>query len=238
MDPKADLAIISAGNADCQSAADDETAKLSSLPYLVVGVGASAGGIDAYKAFFSNLPANTGMAFVLVQHLDPTHESALVQIIATYTRMPVHVARDGMEVKPNEVYVIPPDAILTIKGGMLHVARSAFPAARRAAVNTFLVSLAEDQGRNAIGIILSGYGSDGAIGIGAIKEYGGLTLSQAGINHHAKSGMPQSAVLSGFVDHVLPVEGMAAALMHYKITARSSRPRRDRMVSAKTLPAA
>ena len=216
MDPKAAPAIISAGDTDCPSAADDETPKELSLPYLVVGVGASAGGIDAYKAFFSNLPANTGMAFVLVQHLDPTHESALVQIIGTYTPMPVHLAIDGMDVKPNEIYVIPPDAILTIKGGILHVTRSALPAARRAAINTFLVSLAEDQGRNAIGIILSGYGSDGTIGIGAIKEHGGLTLSQAEIDHHAKSGMPQSAVLSGFVDHVLPAEGMAAALLHYQ----------------------
>jgi two-component system, chemotaxis family, CheB/CheR fusion protein len=216
MDPKAEPAIISACDTDCRGAADDETRKVASLPFLVVGVGASAGGIDAYKAFFSNLPADTGMAFVLVQHLDPTHESALVSIIGAYTRMPVHLAVDGMEVRPNEIYVIPPDAVLTIKGGILHVARPAPPSFRRAAVNTFLFSLAEDQGPNAIGIILSGFGSDGAIGIGAIKEHGGLTLSQAGIDHHAKSGMPQSAVLSGSVDHVLPVEGMAAALLHYQ----------------------
>ena len=183
---------------------------------LVVGIGASAGGIDAFKTFFSAMPTDIGMAFVIVQHLDPNHESSLAAIIATYTAMPVHVAADGMLVGPNHIFVIPPDAILTIKDGILHIARPAPPSARRISVNTFLESLAEDQGENAVAIILSGFGSDGALGIAAVKEHGGLTLSQAEFDHHAKRGMPQSAASGGFVDHVLAVEDMPKALLDYR----------------------
>lgn len=198
---------------------EDEAAEPGDLRQragLVVGIGASAGGIDAFKAFFAEVPADAGMAFVIVQHLDPDYESSLVAIVAGYTAMPVRLAEDGAAVGPNQVFVIPPDAILTIKHGILRVARPAPPAARRMSINTFLTSLAEDQGEDAVGIILSGYGSDGALGIAAIKEHGGLTLSQAEFDHHAKSGMPQSAASSGFVDHVLPVGDMAAALLNYR----------------------
>ena len=149
------------------------------------------------------MPVDSGMSFVLVQHLDPTHESSLVAIVAGYTKMPVHLAKDGAAVKPDQVYVIPPDAILTVQGGSLCLDRPAPPIARRTSINAFLFSLAEDQKENAVGIILSGFGSDGALGVAAIKEHGGLTLSQAEFDHHAKSGMPQSAVSGGFVDHVL-----------------------------------
>ena len=181
-----------------------------------MGIGASAGGIEAFKAFFTRMPIDSGMSFILVQHLDPAYDSSLVAIIASYTAMPVHLAADGAAIDPNQIYVIPPDAILTIQGSRLHLARPAPPAARRTSINAFLVSLAEDQGENAVGIILSGYGSDGALGVAAIKEHGGLTLSQAEFDHHAKSGMPQSAVAGGFVDHVLAVEAMPAALLEYR----------------------
>ena len=183
---------------------------------LIVGIGASAGGIDALKTFFSKMPADIGMAFVVVQHLDPTYESCLASIIAGYTAMPVHLAEDGALVVSDRVYVIPPNAILTITGGLLRIARPAPPAARRVSVNTFLASLAADQGESAIGIILSGYGSDGALGIAAVKEHGGLTFSQAEFDHHAKSGMPKSAVSGGFVDHVMAVEDMPQALLDYR----------------------
>ncbi|WP_191057997.1 CheR family methyltransferase [Geminicoccus harenae] len=183
---------------------------------LIVGIGASAGGIDAFQSFFARMPADTGMAFVLVQHLDPNHDSSLVAIIAGYTTMPVHLAEGGEQIRPNHVYVIPPNTILTIKSNVLHLDSPAPPAARRTSINTFLTSLAEDQGENAVGIILSGFGSDGALGIAAIKEQGGLTLSQAEFDHHAKSGMPQSAASGGFVDHVLAVEDMPAALVEYR----------------------
>ena len=130
--------------------------------------------------------------------------------------MSVHLAEDGVAIGPNQVFVIPPDAILTIKDRNLYFTRPASPPARRTSIDAFLVSLAEDQGENAIGIILSGFGSDGARGIAAMKEQGGLTLSQAEFDHHAKSGMPQSAVASGFVDHVLRGRGMPTALLDYR----------------------
>ena len=183
---------------------------------LIVGIGASAGSMDAFKTFFAKMPADTGIAFVIVQHLDPDFESILPAIISSYTRMPVHAAEDGAAAAPDTVHVIPPNAILTIKGGILRLARPAPPTARRTSVNTFLASLAEDQGENAIGIILSGFGSDGALGIAAIKEHGGLTLSQAEFDHHAKRGMPQSAASGGFVDHVMAVEDMPQALVDYR----------------------
>ncbi len=185
-------------------------------PRLIVGVGASAGGISAFKAFFAKMPSDTSMAFVLVQHLDPDHESALVPIITGYTTMPVHLAEDGAAVESGNVYVIPPNVTLTIRDRHLHIQRPATTVARRVSVNTFLTSLAEDQGENAVGIILSGFGTDGATGIAAIKANGGLTLSQAEFDHHAQSGMPQSAASAGFVDHVLRVEDMPAALINYE----------------------
>ena len=184
--------------------------------HLIVGIGASAGGLAAYQAFFAAMPDNNDMAFVLVQHLDPDYESALAEIIGECTTMPVTKAKDGTVAAPNTVSVIPPNAILKIENGVLRVAKPETATARRSSVDTFLVSLAQDQGENAVGIILAGYGSDGTIGIAAIKEYGGLTLSEAAFDHHAKRGMPQSAVAGGFVDNILPVEGMPAALLEYR----------------------
>jgi two-component system CheB/CheR fusion protein len=209
-DESAGRAVSGVGHDDDRAAAPLEPTR------LIVGIGASAGGLDAFRAFFARMPADTGMAFVLVQHLDPNYESSLVAIVGGYTGMTVHLAEDGVAVCPNQVYIIPPDAILTISDGILRLTRPAAPAARRTSINTFLVSLAQDQGENAVGIILSGFGSDGALGVVAIKEHGGLTLSQAEFDHHAKSGMPQSAASSGFVDHVLSVDEMPAALLDYQ----------------------
>ena len=183
---------------------------------LIVGIGASAGGIDACMTFFSRVPADIGMAFVIVQHLDPHYESSLSAIISGRSALPVHVAEDGAVVTANQVFVIPPNAILTIKDGRLSLSFPAPAAARRTSINTFLSSLAEDQGENAVGIILSGFGTDGALGMAAIKEHGGVTFSQAEFDHHAKQGMPQSAASGGFVDHVLAVEDMPKALLDYR----------------------
>uniref|UniRef100_UPI0035C9C17F CheR family methyltransferase n=1 Tax=uncultured Sphingomonas sp. TaxID=158754 RepID=UPI0035C9C17F len=184
--------------------------------HLIIAIGASAGGLSAYQAFFSAMPKDTGMAFVLIQHLDPDYDSALAEIIGECTSLPVTKAVDGTVAAPNTVSVIPPNAILKIENGVLRVARPETPTARRSSVDIFLVSLAQDQRENAVGIILAGYGSDGTIGIAAIKECGGLTLSEAAFDHHAKVGMPQSAVAGGFVDNVLPAEGMPAALLAYR----------------------
>ena len=184
--------------------------------HLIVGIGASAGGLAAYQSFFKATPADTGMAFVLVQHLDPDYDSALAEIIGDSTSMPVTKAVDGTVAAPNTVSVVPPNSILKIENGILRVAAPETPTARRSSVDIFFVSLAQDQGDNAVGIILAGYGSDGTIGISAIKEAGGLTLSEAAFDHQAKMGMPQSAVSSGFVDDILPADGMPAALIEYR----------------------
>jgi len=183
--------------------------------HLIVGLGASAGGLKAFKSFFTAMPADSGMAFVLIQHLDPEYSSALAEILSEFTAMPVSKASDGTVAAPNTVAVIPPNAILKIEDGVLRVAPPETPTARRSSVDTFLTSLAEDQGDNAVAIILSGYGSDGTIGVAAVKERGGFTMSEAEFDHHAKSGMPKSAASAGFVDQVLKISEMPAALIEH-----------------------
>ncbi|MDR0184203.1 chemotaxis protein CheB [Lysobacter arvi] len=183
---------------------------------LIVGIGASAGGLEAYKAFFENLDDADGMAFVLVSHLSPDHASMLPELVARYTRLAVFEAADGMEVEAGHVYIIPPDSTLTISGGVLQLSKPAPPRQYRFPIDTFFVSLAQDQGDNAVCIILSGAGSDGARGLSAIKEHGGLTLAQAAVDHVAISGMPASAAATGLVDNVVPVEQMPARLTAYR----------------------
>lgn len=183
---------------------------------LIVGIGASAGGLEAFNTFFANLPADSGMAFVLVQHLSPDHESMLTEILARAAPIPVVEAEDGMQLEPNRVHVIPPDATLTVKGGRLVVVKPAPPRSSRRPIDTFFASLAMDQNENAVSIVLSGVGSDGSIGLAAVKEAGGLTIAQAEFDHHAMPGMPQSAAATGQVDYVLHVEEMPAKLIEYR----------------------
>jgi two-component system CheB/CheR fusion protein len=185
-------------------------------PSLVIAVGASAGGLEAYKAFFSLMPPDSGMIFVLIQHLDPKRPSMLVDILGAVTRMPVVQAEDGAGVAANHVYVIPPDATLTMEEGELRVTRPAPPREARRPIDAFFTSLAEDQGDNAVCIVLSGGGSDGSEGLRAIKERGGFTLAQAEFDHQAKSGMPSSAAATGLVDEVMPVEAMPTRLLAYQ----------------------
>jgi len=187
----------------------------SDAGFLIVGIGASAGGLNAFKMFFTALPPQTGIAFVLVQHLDPAYPSTLAEIVSQFTSMPVFKAEQGTVVRPNTVAVIPQNTILSIEQGVLRVAPAETATARRSSIDTFLISLANDQGDAAVGIILSGFGTDGTAGVAAIKEAGGLTLSEAEFDHRAKTGMPQSAAESGFVDRVLPAAEMPAALLEY-----------------------
>lgn len=158
------------------------------------------------------------MAFVLIQHLSPDHHSLLADLVGRATAMQVQEATDDTPVAPNQIYVIPPNATLTIAEGRLHVETPAPPRDHRRPINTFFTSLAQDQGENAVCIVLSGTGSDGALGLSAIKEHGGLTLAQAGFDHLAMSGMPSSAADTGFVDAVLPVEAMPARLAAYRLS--------------------
>src|SRR5689334_6703508 len=134
------------------------------IPYAVVGVGASAGGYDAFRELLTALPSDTGLAFVLVQHLDPAHESLLSKLLSSATVMPVMEVKEGIGVKPNHVYVIPPNTIMAIENGELHLTARGEPAAFHLPIDCFLRSLADDQGNRAIGVILSGTASDGTLG--------------------------------------------------------------------------
>jgi two-component system, chemotaxis family, CheB/CheR fusion protein len=194
---------------------------------LIVGVGASAGGLAAFSSFLAAMPPHSGMAFVLIQHLSPQHKSMLSDLLARATRMVVLEADDGVPVAADHVYVIPPDATLTIQHRRIRIARPAPPRERRRPIDTFFFSLAEDQGENAICIVLAGTGTDGSLGLKTIKESGGLTIAQAQFDHSAMSGMPQSAAATGLVDHVLTVEDMPARLLGYRDHLRQVAAKKD-----------
>jgi two-component system CheB/CheR fusion protein len=186
------------------------------LPSLVVGIGASAGGLAAFKTFLANTPADIGMALILVQHLDPQHKSLLVELLGAGAPIPVLEAADGVAIRKNCAFVIPPNSTLTIRDGVLRVVSPAPPRELRRPIDTFFSSLAEDCGDKAVGIVLSGVGSDGALGVRKIKEHGGLTLAQAEFDRVAQVGMPQSAAVTGMVDHIVLVEAMPALLVDHQ----------------------
>ncbi|MGB8991620.1 MAG: chemotaxis protein CheB [Desulfobaccales bacterium] len=180
-------------------------------PPLVVGVGASAGGLEAFTDLLRHLPRDTGMAFVLLQHLPPKQHSMLAQILGKATVLPVAEAREGTVPAPDHVYLLPPGEVMEIRQGALRLASRAMSEGRYLPVDTFLTSLAADRGGQAIGVILSGTASDGVQGMKAIKEAGGITFAQD--DKTAKySGMPQSSVAAGCVDFVLTPEGIAREL--------------------------
>ncbi len=182
-----------------------------SRPFPIVGIGASAGGLEAFGSFLKALSAETGMAFVLVQHMDPAHESMLNRLLERDTAMPVFQVQDGMAVEPNYVYVIPPNTKMTIQAGRLRLVARPTGELRYSPIDSFLHSLAADQQGLAIGVILSGIGSDGTKGLQAIKSEGGITFAQD--EHSAKyPGMPLSAVAAECVDLVLPPEKIAREL--------------------------
>lgn len=179
--------------------------------FPVVGIGSSAGGLEACQLFLKALPANLGMAYVFLPHLDPAHESAFRDILARSTKMPVADVVDGTHVAPNHVYVIPRNCEMTICQGVLRISEREKPRPVNTTIDTFLRSLAADQGGNAIGIILSGTASDGTNGLAAIKGDGGITFAQ---DSSAKyDGMPASAIASGCVDKILPPDDIARELI-------------------------
>ncbi len=183
----------------------------SGAGFPVVGLGASAGGLEAFEQFLRGMPVTSGMAFVLVQHLDPSHASILTEILQRSTAMPVAEAKDQVAVAPNHVYVIPPNRDMVIFRGALQLSVPGEVHGRRMPIDAFLRALAEDQGERAVGIILSGTGSDGTLGLRAIVGAGGISLVQEPAT--AKyDGMPASAIRAGYATHVLPVEQMPQAL--------------------------
>ena len=171
-----------------------------SLP--IVGIGASAGGLESFSELLARVPAGTGMAYVFVQHLDPGHASLLVEILSKRAAFPVEEAREGAKILPDHLYVIAPNTALTIGDNVLLV-RSRDPSEQpHHPVDRLFRSLAEQRGPNVIGIILSGSGSDGAKGIQAIKQAGGITFAQ-GENSALFFGMPNAAIQTGCVDFIL-----------------------------------
>ncbi|MCV2355837.1 PAS domain-containing protein [Paucibacter sp. B2R-40] len=183
----------------------------STGPCAIVGIGASAGGLEAFEAFFKACPADTGLGFVLIPHLDPGHESLLVEILQRSTQMPVVQAVDETKVEANSVYIIPPNRDMAILGGELQLTLPDVARGKRMPIDGFLRSLAADQGERAIGIILSGTASDGTLGLRALLDAGGTSLVQEPSSARY-DGMPQSAIKAGLAKHVLLAEQMPALL--------------------------
>jgi two-component system CheB/CheR fusion protein len=184
--------------------------------FPIVGIGASAGGLSAFEAFLSAMPFVTekGIAFVLVQHLSPDHKSILTELVKRYTRMQVQEVEDGVDVRPNCVYIIPPNHEMAIIGGQLQLLEPSHERGVRLTIDYFFRSLAADQRHRAIGIILSGTGSDGALGLRAIKGEGGMIMAQEPSSTEF-DGMPRSAIATGLVDFILPPDEMPAQLIAY-----------------------
>ncbi|PBB17428.1 CheR family methyltransferase [Mesorhizobium sp. WSM4313] len=190
---------------------------MTSQTPLIVGIGASAGGIPALEGFFRELPNDSGMAFIIVTHLSPERRSLLHEVIGRYTAISVLVAEEGAELRANTVHVMPEGKILTVRDGRLRLTDDDPVHRERKPIDILFASLAKDQGENAVGIVLSGGDSDGTLGVKAIKESGGITMAQA----HDGSGprnpeMPASAMASGLIDFAEPVEHMAERLLQIR----------------------
>src|SRR5262245_29993942 len=170
--------------------------------FPIVGVGASAGGLEALERFLSHMPSDTGMAFILVTHLAPSHVSMLPDLLKRQTKIEVMQAEDGMKVKPNRVHIIPPNTDMAIMNGALLLSPPAEARGLRLPVDHFFRSLAEDQRERAICVILSGNGTDGTLGLRAIKAECGMAMVQE-ISSAKYDGMPRSAIDTGLVDYIL-----------------------------------
>ncbi|MEM1149895.1 MAG: chemotaxis protein CheB [Pseudomonadota bacterium] len=189
-------------------------AQEKNLP-LVVGIGASAGGLQAFRELFTRLANDKELALVLVQHLDPDHKSLLQELLSKRTTTPVFTAEDGMPLEAGAIYLIPPGSALRVEDRKLWLEPFEAPRGQRRPIDTFLVSLARDVGDKAVAIILSGTGSDGSDGVKAIKEAGGLVIAQDPAQSEY-DGMPTSAIASGAVDMTLTIEEMADVLKNYR----------------------
>ncbi|WP_293128973.1 chemotaxis protein CheB [Microcoleus sp. bin38.metabat.b11b12b14.051] len=193
---------------------DIEQLVTTDAPFPIVGIAASAGGLEAFTELLSHLPIDTGMAFVLIQHLDPNHKSLLTQILARQTQMRVCEAQDGMAVEPNQVYVIPPNTKMVLSKGVLRLSPREKIYGKYMPGDAFFTSLAIDRGHQAIAVVLSGGDGDGSLGIKAIKAAGGMTFAQC--QDTAKfDSMPNTAVATGNVDFVLTPEKIAEELTNY-----------------------
>jgi two-component system CheB/CheR fusion protein len=181
----------------------------------VVGIGASAGGLEAAKKFLGALPADSGLAYILVQHMDPTHASMMAELLSDVSAIPVTQASDGMALAVDHLYIIPPGLYLSLNAGILHLSVPLARHGTRLPFDFLLQSLATAVGKRAVCVILSGSGADGTLGLQAIKSAGGAVMVQDP-EQAQYDGMPRSAIASGQVDFVLPVEEIAEKLGHYR----------------------
>jgi two-component system CheB/CheR fusion protein len=197
--------------------ASTEEGQPTSNLFPIVGIGASAGGLKAFELFFKAVPENSGLAFVLIQHLAPDHESELAQLLQNHTHMNVLQVEAEPSIEPNHVYVIPPGKSLVIKNRVLYLSEPQEARGHRSPIDLFFRSLAEDQGENAVGIVLSGTGADGTTGLKAIKEVGGVTMVQSPAEAEY-DGMPRNAIQTGLIDVIGPVAELAEKLVTYQHT--------------------
>lgn len=197
-----------------QTAIDSEQLAATDAPFPIVGIAASAGGLEAFTGLLSHLPIDTGMAFVLIQHLDPNHKSLLSEILRRTTQMPVNEVEDGVAVEPNQVYIIPPNTKMVLSKGVLQLSPREKIYGKYMPADAFFSSLAIDRGHKAIAVVLSGGDGDGSLGLKAIKAAGGMTFAQC--QDTAKfDSMPNTAVATGNVDFVMPPEKIAEELANY-----------------------
>ncbi len=192
----------------------EKTDRISYSDQIVIGIGASAGGLEALQDFFKTMPVETGLAFVVVQHLSPDYKSLMDELLARYTKIPIQIVSDGMEIKPNNIYLIPPRKNLPVFHDKLLLEEYNPKKGLNLPIDIFFRSLANDKGKNAVGVILSGTGSDGTLGVRAIKEAGGMIMVQD--EESAKfDGMPRSSIATGLVDYILQPAKMPEALLDY-----------------------
>ena len=198
--------------------APDSSETATSEPTHVVGVGASAGGLEALEQFFGNVPAKTGMCFVVIQHLSPDYKSLMVELLGKRAAMPIRLAEDGIELEADTTYVIPPGKNITITKLRLNVTDQVQQRTPHLPVDRFLISLAHEMANRSIAVILSGTGSDGARGVREVKSAGGMIIVQT--SESAKfDGMPTSAADTGLADYVLAPDQMGPKLVDYAMRA-------------------
>jgi two-component system CheB/CheR fusion protein len=193
--------------------------KRSKRPRFIVAIGGSAGSLEAYEQFFSHMPADTGMGFVLVPHLDPSHKAIMPELLQRCTKMPVRQAEEGTLVAPNSIYMIPPNKDMSILRGTLRLHEPAAPRGWRTPIDFFLRHLADDQGEKAVAIILSGMGTDGTLGLKSVKEHLGLAMVQDSASAKYNS-MPRNAIGTGLIDYVAPADQLPAKLVAYAQRAK------------------
>ncbi len=201
-----------------QASKEAETSREEPDKFLVVGLGASAGGIQALKEFFTQVPDDSDMAYVVILHMSPEHESKLAEILQVTSQIPVTQVRERVKIEPNYVYVIPPNRNLGMRDGHLMLSEMTQREQRRSPVDTFFRTLAEANEERGVSVILSGTGANGSMGMKRIKEHGGVAFVQDPEESEYQD-MPRNAIATGMADYVLPVREIPAKIISSGITS-------------------